>query len=102
MHCKSSVVLVGLPNVDLSAATPILASSRVGVGCTRLPTLNIGLTIDELEIVGALGITISSAILGTSISIFCLATICIHLHKVQSTIEATTQLGIIHCVRELL
>jgi hypothetical protein len=27
MHCKSSVVLVGLPNVDLSAATPILASS---------------------------------------------------------------------------
>jgi hypothetical protein len=101
VHGESRAVLVRLPDVNLSAATSVLAGSRVGVGGTWLPTFNIGLTIDELEIVWALGITIPSAILGTSISILCLAAVSIHLHKVQGSIKATIQLGIIHSVREL-
>jgi hypothetical protein len=34
---------------------------------------------------GALGITVSQTHLGTSVAVLAFATICIHLHKVQST-----------------
>jgi len=102
VHGEGRAVLVGLPNIDLRAAAPELAGSSIWVGVAWLPTFHIGLTIDELEIMRALSITITHAIFGTSISILGLATISIHLHKIQSTIEATIQFGIIHGVGELL
>jgi len=102
VHGEGRAVFVGLPNIDLRAAGSILASSSVCVSFTWLPAFHIGLAINELEVVRALSITVTHAIFGTSISILRLATISIHLHKIQSTIETTIQFGIIHSVGELL
>merc|ERR1712086_532514 len=74
----------------------------VRISSTWFPTFRIGLTIDELQVMGALGITVSSTILGTSTSIFGFTSICIHLHEIQSAVDSTIKLGIIHSVSELL
>jgi hypothetical protein len=99
---ESGADLVGLPNIDLSAAGAILAVSCIGVSGTGLPTFRISFTIDELQITGALGITVAESILGTSISVLALATISFHLHKVKRTVESTVKVGIIHSVSEFL
>ena len=51
---------------------------------------------------GTLSITVCSSILGTCSIEFALATVLLHLHKVQSTIQTTSKLRIVNSESELL
>merc|ERR1719361_116404 len=82
MHGVCSADGICLPDVDFCATTTILACASIDIGFAWLPILHVGLTIDEFQIMWALCITISKAILCTCIAVLALATISIHLHKV--------------------
>lgn len=60
--------------------------------------------IDELEIPRALGITVSGSVLGTGLvaRVFRHATIGIHSHKVQSTVQTARKVRDIHIEGELV
>merc|ERR1712127_324905 len=66
------------------------------------PILHVGLTVDELQVMRALGIAITKAHLGTGVAVLGFSTIRIHLYKVQGTIQTTIQIGVIHGVGKLL
>merc|ERR1719502_821738 len=102
VHGVSSSHLVCLPQVNLCAATSVLASACVLVCFTWDPLLHVGLTVDELQVMGALGIAVTETHLGAGVAVLGFATIGIHLHKVQGTIQTTIQIGVIHGVGELL
>ena len=102
MHRESCGDAVGFPQINFSAARSILARSSIGVSLRWLPVLHIGLAINEFDVMRALSITIPCSILGTSSTERTLATILLHLHKVQSTIQTTPKLGIIDGDSELL
>lgn len=91
-----------LPDVHLGAARSISTSSSVGA--SSVPALNIGLAVDELDVVRALRVTVSGSVLGTSLVGGELghATIGVHLTEVDSTVQAARQLRHIHVKGELL
>jgi hypothetical protein len=62
------------------------------------------LSIDELQVSGTLGITVSGSILGTGLigGVLLHAAICVHGHEVQSTIEPARQVGYVNIESELL
>lgn len=62
------------------------------------------LAVDELDIVGTLRITVSGSVLGTSlvVGVLGLATIGVHLDKVQGTVKTTGKLGDVDVECELL
>jgi len=93
---------VGLPNVHLGTACSMLSIATVLGG--SFPSLGVSLSIDELDISGALRVTITSSIFGTSLVGGELArtSISIHGHKVESTVHTTGKLGDIHIKCELL
>jgi hypothetical protein len=94
---------VGLPDIHLRAARTDLARSRVRVGVRWVPTLNVGLAVDELDVVGALGITVTGSELGTSLVVALSdTTVGGHLDKVESTVETTREFGDIHIEGEFL
>lgn len=86
---------VGFPNVQLSAARSELA-------CTSFPSFSVGLTINEFEVIWALGIAITSTILGTSSVTATDVSILVHLNEIKSTIETAWKVSNISCEGELL
>jgi len=86
---------VSFPNVELHAAGSVFPSSSIWVGRIAVPSLRVGLTIDKLDVSWALGIAISSSIVGSSVVSRELrkSTISWHLGEVKSSIETTWQLG---------
>jgi hypothetical protein len=102
MHGEGSRDAVCLPQIDLSAASSILASSCVGVSLGWFPILHIGLAIDEFQIMWALSITVSGSILSTGSIELTLTSIFLHLNEVQSTIQTTSKLRIVDSEGELL
>ena len=91
-------LLVGLPDVHLHAARSVLAGGGRGV-----PALNVGLTSDELDVVGALSVTVTSTVLGSGLVARVLghATISIECSEVEGTVEAARQVAHIHVKGEL-
>lgn len=91
-----------LPDVHLGAARSVSTSSSVGAG--SIPALNIGLAIDELDVMRALRVTVTGSVLGTSLVGGELghATIGVHLTEVHSTVQTARQLRHIHVKGELL
>jgi hypothetical protein len=103
MRSVSSGDRVGLPDVHLGAASTNLAGSSVRVGIRGVPALNIGLSVDELNVVGALSIAVSSTELGTGLVVaLAHAAVREHLHEVESTIQTARQLGYINVEGEFL
>ena len=94
---------VGLPDVHLGAAGTQLALAGVGVVVGRVPALDVGHTVDELDVVGALGVAVTSSVLGTSLVVALVdTTVGSHLNKVESTVQAARQLGDVDVEGELL
>ena len=91
MHCASNRHLVGLPHIDLGAASAILACAGVWVSVTWASSFQIGFTIDELQDAEELSITVSQTHLGNSIAVLAFAPIGIHLRNVQGTVQTTIQ-----------
>ena len=74
--------------------TSVLSNAHVValVVWVRSPINNIGLAINELNVVGALSITVSGTIFGTShVVASTIATVLIHLHKVTGSIHSALQ-----------
>lgn len=95
---------VGLPDIHLRAAGPVVAGTRIGIVGGGLPPFNVGLTVDELEVARALRVTVSSTVLGTGLVGWVLghATVGVHGDKVQSTVETAGEVGDIDIEGELL
>ena len=62
------------------------------------------LAVDELDVVGTLGVTVTSTVLGTSLVVSELAgtTIGVHLNQVDGTVETTRESGHVDVESELL
>jgi hypothetical protein len=95
---------VGFPDIHLVTAHTEVTSSRVWIVSVTNPASDVGSTIDPLQVLRALRITVSS-----SVSSSCLVgresshtTICGHLREVEGTIETTWQIGDINIEGELL
>jgi hypothetical protein len=94
---------VGLPDVHLWAASTDLTLAGVRVVVRRVPALNVGLSVDELDVVGALGVAVSGSILGTGLVVALVdTTVGGHLDEVESTVQTARQLGGIDVESELL
>merc|ERR1719393_1051122 len=74
---------VGLPHVMLGAAGAVVTKVSIGVSCLRSPIPDVGLTVDPLEVMGTLSITVTCAVLSTSIAVLGFAAISIHMNKVE-------------------
>ena len=81
--------LVGLPDIHFIAAGAGLAKARVCVVGSWGPAVAVRLTVDELDVLGALSITVPCSELGTGLVSGRNATVCWHGHEVQSAIETT-------------
>ena len=90
---------VGFPDVNLRATAAILARTKIEICFAGFPTLHVGFTVSELH---AMRASVANAKSEPALPNFSLGTIPIHLYEVQSTIEATNEVGVIHCVCELL
>jgi len=77
---------VGLPDIEFSTAAAVVA-------LVVLPVFGVGLSPDELDVVWALGVTVASAILGSSLvgGVFGLASVSLHLDEVEGSVDATLQ-----------
>lgn len=94
---------VGLPDVHLGAASTDLARSGIRVGVGGVPALNVGLSVDVLDVVGALSIAVSGSELGTGLVVALVdATIGGHLNEVKSAVQTAGQLGNVNIEGELL
>mmetsp|Transcript_7138 Transcript_7138/g.16220 ORF Transcript_7138/g.16220 Transcript_7138/m.16220 type:complete len:267 (+) Transcript_7138:826-1626(+) len=96
--------VVGLPNIHLGTAGAIVTKAHAvaEILWVWLPILRVGDAIDELDVMGALGITVTSPILGTRLVLAqTQTTIAGHLHEVHGTIHATFHRGRIHLHRKL-
>lgn len=124
--------VVCFPDVHLVAASSIAPGTGIDVGAGRGPiehvglgsvnivVLNIGmikrngkarelgdctnLAVNELHVVRALSIAISSSVLGTSLvgSVFSHAAISIHGREIESSVKATSEVGNIDVESKLL
>ena len=95
---------VGLPDIHLRAAGAVVASTRIGIIGGGLPSINVGLTVDELEVARALRVTVPSTVLGTGLVGWVLghATVGVHGDKVQSAVETAGEVGDVDIKGELL
>jgi len=75
---------VGFPYVHFSTTGSVVTSTRVRIIRRWFPVNNVGFTVNEFNIVGALGITVSSSVLSSGLveRIFRHSTISRHLYKV--------------------
>ena len=91
--------VVGLPNIHLGTAGAIVTKAHAvaEILWVWLPVLRVGDAIDELDVMRALGITVTSPILGTRLVLAqTLPTIAGHLHEVHGTVHATFHSGGVH------
>jgi len=95
-------IQVGLPDVHLSAACAVLAGARAAVSAT--PAVNVGLAVDELDVLRALAVAVPSAILGTGLVALepRQATVLVHLAEVDGAVQTARELGHIDVHGELL
>lgn len=120
--------VVRFPDVHLVAAGSVTTASGIDVGGGRLPVEHVGLrnvsilisdmheetrweierdtnlAVNELHVMGALSITISSSVLGSSLVCRVLGhtTISVHSCEVESTVKSTSQVGNIDIEGKLL
>jgi len=90
---------VCFPDIHLGTASSILTHCSRGV-----PVDNVSFTIDELDVMRALSITVTSSKLGSCLVVGVLghASISIHANKVKSSVDSAIKLGIVNCECEFL
>jgi hypothetical protein len=78
--------------------------NKVNNECRDQRSISTHLSVDVLDVTGALRVAVASTELGTSLvgGVLGLSTILVHLDEVESTIEATRKLGDIDVKGELL
>lgn len=101
---ESEGVRVRLPDIDLSTTGTVRANTGVRVVGGRLPSLNVGLATDELQVTGALGVTVTGTVLGTGLvgGVAGHATILLHSDEVESGVKTTVDGGEVDIEGELV
>lgn len=96
--------VVGLPDIHLRAASTIFARAGVAVILGGVPSLNVGLAVDELDVAGALSITVTGTVLGTSLvaGVLGKTTVEVHGDEVESTVQTAANVGDIDIKGELV
>lgn len=102
--CASNVGMcqANSPDIHLVAARAIC--SGASVGASTVPALDIGLAVDELDIMRALRVAVARSVLGTGL-VGCVlgqATVLVHCRKVDCAVEATGQVGDVDVKGKLL
>ena len=87
MRCESRGDLVSLPDIKLGAAATPLSESGIGVSRRWVPVEGVGLSINELDVMRALSITVTSSIFGAGLVTIAMVSIFGHLDEVKSTID---------------
>lgn len=82
----------------------MVTHARVGIVGGWLPAVDVGLAVDELQVTGALGVTVASSVPGTGLvaGVLGLATVGVHGDEVQGSVQAAGQLRDIDIEGELL
>ncbi len=95
-------VEVGLPDVHLGAAGAVLSGSRAAVGAT--PAINVGLAVDELDVLRALAVAVARAVLGTGLVALESrhSAVLVHLAEVDGAVQTAGEVGHVHIHGELL
>ena len=95
---------VGLPDVHLRAAGAHCSGTRIRVAGRRIPSHNVSQSIDELQVLRALSIAVSSSVLGTGLvgGVLGETTILVHLGEVESSVQAAGKVRDIGIECELL
>lgn len=77
------------PDIHLRAAGTVVTNTSVSIVGGGGPALNVGDTVDELEITGALSVAVTGAVLGTSlvVGVLGLSTIKIHGDEVEGAVK---------------
>jgi hypothetical protein len=101
MCCVSGRNLISLPDVHLGTAGTHFTNSSIWVSGGWLPSLDISLTINELDVVWALSIAISSTVCSTGIVTITLVSGLLHLDEVEGTVDTAWKLRNIHGECEL-
>ena len=94
---------VGFPDVELHAAGSVLSSSSIWVRRRSVPSLRVGLSINELNVSWALSITVSSSVVSTGVvsRVLAKSTVMWHLGEVESSVDTAWQLRNIDVESEL-
>ena len=89
MSSESLRDAVSFPDVELHAAGSVFTASCVGVRWAWVPPFGVSFTIDEFNVVWALGITISNTVVSTGLVIWIcsFSTIGWHLSEIKSAID---------------
>ena len=90
---------VRFPDIHLRTTTSEL--SNTSVTSTRIPSLTVRFTVDELDIMRALRVAVSSSVLGSCQIRAGHSTVLSHLNKVQRTVQTTRQFRHVDLEREL-
>lgn len=82
----------------------MIANSSVGVVGGGCPALNVGLTSDELQVTRALRVTVSNTVLSAGLVVGVLgnATVSVHGHEVEGTVQTAREVGDVDGEGELL
>jgi len=104
MGGEGSSHVVGLPDIHLRAASAVVTDTSVRVRVGRVPALNVGQAVDELDVTGALSIAVTGTVLGTGLVAAVLGdtTVKVHGDEVQGTVEAAANVGNINIEGELV
>lgn len=95
---------VGLPDIHFGAANSELTESGIVIGRGWVPSNNVSLSTNPLDVVWALGIAVTGTVFGTNFVTWVLghATIARHLDEVQSTVKTARKLADINIEGEFL
>ena len=103
MVCVGAALAVGLPDVELEAASPVVTDTGIDVVVAAGPVLAVGLSVDPLDIVRTLGVTVPSPVRGASrVAGVVETSVRLHLHEVEGAIQTTGKLRHVHVECELL
>ena len=94
---------VRLPDVELEAAGPVVTHPSIHVVVAARPVLTVGLSVDPLDVVRTLSVTVSGAV-GRACRVprVVEASVLLHLNKVQRAVQTAGKLGHVNVERELL
>ena len=95
-------VHVGLPDIELHAAGAVFAFAGIGVVAGRLPVFAVGLSVDELDVVRALGVAVAGSVFRSGVvSGVAHSAVFVHLDEVKGAVQAAPEFVIIDGEREL-
>lgn len=85
---------VGFPDIKFRATGSVQTSTGVGVVGGRGPVYDVGLSVDELDVMWALSIAIPSSILSSCMICRKLrkSTVSLHFHKVKCTVQTARKI----------